>query len=54
MILTWPSASWHTDENQNKRNIHQASWGGGEGEGGGGGGVGWNGKMALKNIDLGD
>lgn len=64
MILTWPSASWHTDGNQNKRNIYQVRWAGGEGEEACGGGSGWNGKMALKekkkerrggkkNIDIG-
>lgn len=65
MILTWPSASWHTDGNENKRNIRQARWGGGEREEGCSGGAGWNGKMVLmeerkgekktkeKNIDIG-
>lgn len=48
MILTWPRASWHTDENQNKRNIRQAMWGSGEGEQGCSGSAGGNGEMALK------
>lgn len=48
MILTWPSTSWHTDGNQNKRNIHQVGWAGGEREEGWRKGAGQLGKISLK------